>query len=112
MAVRTLQHGSQETSSFLHACASFGRAHAWNDFARKSWRKNLGNMVRIALSKVGYEIVIDQSSQITQKQFFNKRPHGYSEWVRQSWQYVPCVMKWREVGIMFRGKYTSTLFML
>ena len=104
-------NGSRVRSRFLHCTATVQKANEWHSRA-DAWEPNqLGLMVRIDLARVGYENVIDLSTEKAAKAFFNKPPDAYGPWFEDSFSVViGRAYSIREVLIMWRGKVDIDAF--
>ena len=82
----SLARGSQETSPFLHCCASLDKAVEWLSKAQATGdrKKECGYIVRIDLSKVGFENIIDLSTEHLRDNYFSKGANGYTDIVKNT----------------------------
>ena len=97
-----LAKGSQEVSPFLHCCATFEKAFDWYRKATSGGEirlEEVGYIVRIDLTKVGYDNVIDLSTPDARDSFFANGADGYTELVRKNYYAVRRATEWEEILI-------------
>ena len=109
--VRAICEGSRTRSPFLHASTSIDGARRYKMMGESSRGETDNIFVRIHVGRLretgelGEGDVIDMSSTVAFKKFFQKKPDGYGEYVKNNFAHAHCLATGsKELLVKWRGR--------